>query len=649
MSWGNFSLIVDSKFQPFSFERYIQPYQMYGEAYKEVENTLGELATKANIWEEMANEQTDPYAYKMYKTYARDLESQARQLAREGLTPASRQNMLKMKQRYSSDIIPIEQAYKRRQELIDEQRKLQAQDNTLMFDRSASMMSLDDLIKNPQLTYQSYSGAALEKQVSDAAKSLSKEMRDNPRKWRSILGNQYFESIMQRGYRPEEIIQAIQNNPNASPILQSIVEDAVRSSGISKWGDKDTLNRAYKYARQGLWDAVGETRYETLANKGITNSTGKDKDLKPNLFAPRVIEGAQGKVSEDLKVLDGLRITPDGYSTISLDRLRENVNKAQKEYDDAEKNIDKAKVDAYEFSVQRQQKQAGNNSYAQLGAAMGSSVGVPTGYKNYKNKKAKLKEAEDAYQAEVNKLAELEKKYAHLGSDAYDSLKIGLLLDTIQQKQESSSFALNSKNSDYNNIRDGIVNVLSTIPKDVINAGAVGLVDSNNKPVSYSNLDTILKDSKNIFFKVKGGENTELKLVYGGKEYSIKGIEQLDKYNKSLKVVNDYLKDFSSKIKDSITPISYETYSEIARNGISNVTITDVNLKPIAGTSYIGTVLYNADTGDYIKVLMDNDGNIVAANSLSSELSGGAERDSYFISMANKGLYGLQELFAKED
>ena len=215
----------------------------------------------------MANEQTDPYAYKMYKTYARDLESQARQLAREGLTPASRQNMLRMKQRYSSDIIPIEQAYKRRQELIDEQRKLQAQDNTLMFDRSASMMSLDDLIKNPQLTYQSYSGAALEKQVSDAAKSLSKAIRDNPGNWRSILKNQYFERIMQKGYRPEEIIQAIQNNLNDSPILQSIVEDVVGSSGISKWGDKDTLNRAYKYARQGLWDAVGETQYQIQSNK----------------------------------------------------------------------------------------------------------------------------------------------------------------------------------------------------------------------------------------------------------------------------------------------------------------------------------------------------------------------------------------------
>lgn len=264
---ANYSLVIDSKFSPFTFQELLQPALMATQAHQELENQYGELAAKANIWEEMANEQTDPYAYKMYKTYARDLESQAMQLAKEGLTPASRQNMLKMKQRYSSDIIPIEQAYKRRQELIDEQRKLQAQDNTLMFDRSASMMSLDDLIKNPQLTYKSYSGAALAKQVEDAAKSLSKAIRDNPGNWRSILKNQYFERIMQRGYRPEEIIQAIQNNPNTSPILQSIVEDVVGSSGISKWGDKDTLNRAYKYARQGLWDAVGETQYQIQSNK----------------------------------------------------------------------------------------------------------------------------------------------------------------------------------------------------------------------------------------------------------------------------------------------------------------------------------------------------------------------------------------------
>lgn len=260
-------IVINSKFKPFSYAEMLQPVQMATLAHQEVENEYAELATKANVWDGMANEQTDPYAYKMYKTYSNDLEEQAGQLAREGLTPASRQNMLRMKQRYSSDIIPIEQAYKRRQELVDEQGKLLTQDNTLMFDRNASMLSLDDLIKNPQLTYQSYSGATLTKQVGDAAQNLAKEMRENPRKWRKILGNQYFETIMQKGYRPEEIVQVLQNDPNASSVLKGIVEDAVRSSNIASWGDESTLNRAYEYARQGLWKAVGETQYQMQSNK----------------------------------------------------------------------------------------------------------------------------------------------------------------------------------------------------------------------------------------------------------------------------------------------------------------------------------------------------------------------------------------------
>ena len=316
-------IVINSKFKPFSYAEMLQPVQMATLAHQEVENEYADLATKANVWDEMANEQTDPYAYKMYKTYSNDLEEQAGQLAREGLTPASRQNMLKMKQRYSSDIVPIEQAYKRRQELIDEQRKLLAQDNTLMFDRNASMLSLDDLIKNPQLTYQSYSGAALAKQVGTAAQNLAKDMRENPRKWRDILDKQYFETIMQHGYRPEEIIQVLQNDPNASSVLKGIVEDAVGSSNIASWGDQDTLNRAYEYARQGLWNAVGETQYQIQSNKAydyaMQDQLAKNKEArtraakeaedKNRLYyraVPKTTVDGDKKttqMSEDLKVL----------------------------------------------------------------------------------------------------------------------------------------------------------------------------------------------------------------------------------------------------------------------------------------------------------------------------------------------------------
>ena len=55
---ANYNLIVNSKFQPFSFERYIQPYQMYGEAYKEIENQYGELAAKAKDYAHHAGRKT---------------------------------------------------------------------------------------------------------------------------------------------------------------------------------------------------------------------------------------------------------------------------------------------------------------------------------------------------------------------------------------------------------------------------------------------------------------------------------------------------------------------------------------------------------------------------------------------------------------
>ena len=314
-------IVINSKFKPFSYAEMLQPVQMATLAHQEVENEYADLATKANVWDEMANEQTDPYAYKMYKTYSNDLEEQAGQLAREGLTPASRQNMLRMKQRYSSDIVPIEQAYKRRQELIDEQRKLLAQDNTLMFDRNASMLSLDDLIKNPQLTYQSYSGATLAKQVGTAAQNLAKEMRENPRKWRNILGNQYFETIMQHGYRPEEIVQVLQNDPNASSVLKGIVEDAVGSSNIASWGDESTLNRAYEYARQGLWNAVGETQYQIQSNKAYDYAM-QDQLARNKEARARAAKGAEDKARLYYRAVPKTTVDGDKKTTQMGDDLK---------------------------------------------------------------------------------------------------------------------------------------------------------------------------------------------------------------------------------------------------------------------------------------------------------------------------------------
>lgn len=263
---ANYSLVINSQFKPFSYQEMLAPTLMATQAHQELENQYGELATKASVWEEMANEQTDPYAYKMYKTYANDLEEQAGQLAREGLNAASRRDMLNMRARYSKEITPIEQAYTARQKQAEEQQKALLQDPTLMLSRRASTTSLDDYIRNPQLAYESYSGKLITAQTASAASALAKEMQEKPRKWRSILGNSYYETMMQKGFSSQAVLQAIQDNPNAAPQLTRIVEDAINSSGVRNWGDQATIARAIDYAKQGLWSAVGETQYQTLDN-----------------------------------------------------------------------------------------------------------------------------------------------------------------------------------------------------------------------------------------------------------------------------------------------------------------------------------------------------------------------------------------------
>lgn len=263
---ANYSLVINSQFKPFSYQEMLAPTLMATQAHQELENQYGELATKASVWEEMANEQTDPYAYKMYKTYANDLEEQAGQLAREGLNAASRRDMLNMRARYSKEITPIEQAYTARQKQAEEQQRALLQDPTLMLSRRASTTSLDDYIRNPQLAYEAYSGKLITAQAASAASALAKEMQEKPRKWRSILGNSYYETMMQKGFSSQAVLQAIQDNPNAAPQLTRIVEDAINSSGVRNWGDQATIARAIDYAKQGLWSAVGETQYQTLDN-----------------------------------------------------------------------------------------------------------------------------------------------------------------------------------------------------------------------------------------------------------------------------------------------------------------------------------------------------------------------------------------------
>lgn len=311
-------IVINSKFKPFSYEEMLHPVQMATEAHQEIETQYNELATKANVWDNLANEQTDPYAYNMYKTYANDLEKQAEILAREGLTPASRQSMLDMRKRYSSEITPIEQAYTTRMEQAKQQQEALLKDPTLILSRRASMTSLDDYIRNPQLGYESVSGNMLTQQAAVAAKELAKYQREKPREWRRILNGQYFETLMNSGYTPEQVVLAAAQDPNAPKELREIVDRVYNSSGIDAWGSEADKQAALNYIGRGLYSAIGETQYQTLADRSydyflreaMNRKSGSGEDLSddrlPYVRVPRgqVVEGVNtSKLEEDQNII----------------------------------------------------------------------------------------------------------------------------------------------------------------------------------------------------------------------------------------------------------------------------------------------------------------------------------------------------------
>lgn len=269
----NFAYTNQTNFRPFSYQEMLAPVLMATQAHQAVEEAYSELDSKANAIGSLANEVNDPVTYQRYKAYESALRTQADAIAKNGLTPGSRQSLLDLKGRYAKDITPIQNAITRRRELADEQRKALLQNPTLMFQRDMNSMSyessLDRFLENPNYDYgERYSGALLTQQVSQAAGNLAKELYNYGNGKKLDAYTKTF--LQQHGFTRDQVLDAI-SNPNrvqSQPVLNAIVEQVMGSSDMASWADQPTMDKAYNYARQGLWSAVGQTNVSTYEDYG---------------------------------------------------------------------------------------------------------------------------------------------------------------------------------------------------------------------------------------------------------------------------------------------------------------------------------------------------------------------------------------------
>ena len=314
------SLVIGSKFRPFSYSEMLAPIEAATTEHRAIEEGLGEMSAKAGMWDKLANQQSDPVAYAQYKTYADDLTKQADLLARQGLTPESRRGLLDMKRRYSNEITPIEVAATKREELTKAQREAIQKDPSLMFNIDYGTASLDDLINNPNATYNTISGSELSKRASMMASNLAKTIQENPQ-YQSILGGQYFQQMQQLGYTPQQVMQTIMNDPNAPSELKQVADTVWQEAGLDTW-DQATQTRARDYINAGLYDAIGTQKFDTQGNRAFM-SPAESARLEMDRERFELVKAQAAKDKTTIPLQDGstiriigggkaLRIYPDG-------------------------------------------------------------------------------------------------------------------------------------------------------------------------------------------------------------------------------------------------------------------------------------------------------------------------------------------------
>ena len=334
------SLVINSQFQPFSMQEMLQPVMMADQEHKAIDEAYTQLGTQASNLEQILDAQRDTKAYGLYSDYMDNLKQNIDMLSREGLTGQTRRGLNNMRKTFASDIATIQQAVERKAQLQEAQRQAKEKDSSMLFSKKAREMTIDDLMADPTMSYDSFSGKSLESMAARAATALTKQIRDNPTKWSEILGEQYYERLQRRGFRIDEILQAVQGNPEAAAALRQIEKDVMESSGISNWNNKEAWEEGLRYVRTGLWQGVGQDDVDRLQNRRYmfdlqnSNPITKPEPTEPSIYTEvpvtRKGKGNYDDIMEEIQDLESFRdfdFSNQEYQNYSKEREKEdNIN-----------------------------------------------------------------------------------------------------------------------------------------------------------------------------------------------------------------------------------------------------------------------------------------------------------------------------------
>lgn len=162
------NIIVDSKFDPYSYEDLMKPIQNYDTAYRQLEDQYNTLATTAAALDSVSGE----YSRGVIDNY-RDQLNKATESFNQGMSFKDRQNLRQLKRHFATNVTPVVAAEESRKKFVEERNKIQmsamSNGDTIKFKNEN--VTTDDFLKGktPDNEFVSYN-----KVVQDTATKSAK-------------------------------------------------------------------------------------------------------------------------------------------------------------------------------------------------------------------------------------------------------------------------------------------------------------------------------------------------------------------------------------------------------------------------------------------------------------------------------------------
>ena len=250
---ANYALTVTPNFTPFTYDELVKPVEAYQKVYDTYNEKYDEIEDEISRYKNL--EQSDPEAYSRYADYVNKLQTERDSLMKKGLSTVTRRNFSDLRRQYSEQIVPLTEAEKRKKELVKNYEDMKKTNPTLLTDVDPREIKLSQLIENPNMGFESYSGNLLQAQMENQMSALADDILSNPVKWMGATMKQHY------GFTYDEVVKALKNpyDQKSTNIINKLANKVFESSGILNWNTSDDVKQnAYNWAMQGAMKGVGK-------------------------------------------------------------------------------------------------------------------------------------------------------------------------------------------------------------------------------------------------------------------------------------------------------------------------------------------------------------------------------------------------------